>query len=247
MIDGSIVAFDGAWSDRRRAKECIVILVDCRPKKIVDFEIQQHAKHCCPGNYFGSPNGMEIAAFKSIALRWRSDSRVVSCVHDNDARASKVIRDLNWKISEFFDPNHVVKQFENRWSKLPTNLLRGFHAKLLHWFRYLIRSDYPPEERQHYWLNSVEHFKGNHEGCPREHLERDDTVKILTLEAEDQLIHVLQETVELVIRTRHDLDTQLCESFNSVKAKFAEKDISWRISWPIRVMCAILHMNSETN
>jgi hypothetical protein len=130
---------------------------------------------------------------------------------------------------------------------LPTNLLWGLHAKLLHWFRDLIRSDYPPEERQHHWLNSVGHFKGNHEGCRREHLEGHATVKILTLEAEDQLIHVLQETVELVIRTRHDLDTQLCESFNSVKAKFAEKDISWRISWPIRVMCAILHMNSETN
>jgi hypothetical protein len=39
MLPGSIVAFDGSWSHPPGAKECIVVFVDCRTKKIVDFEI----------------------------------------------------------------------------------------------------------------------------------------------------------------------------------------------------------------
>jgi hypothetical protein len=40
MAYESVVAFDGAWSHRRYAKECIVILIDCGQNRIVDFEIK---------------------------------------------------------------------------------------------------------------------------------------------------------------------------------------------------------------
>jgi hypothetical protein len=62
-----------------------------------------------------------------------------------------------------------------------------------------------------------------------------------------ELTAILQETIGLLSRARHGFDQQMCESFNALKAKFASKDISWGVSWPIRVMCAILQMNSETD
>jgi hypothetical protein len=62
--------------------------------------------------------------------------------------------------------------------------------------------------------------------------------------AQNQLRDFLVHTVELLRHTRNNLTTQLCESFNSVKAVYANKTISWRVSWPILIMCAILQLNS---
>jgi hypothetical protein len=64
---------------------------------------------------------------------------------------------------------------------------------------------------------------------------------------EEELTAFLKETVELFDRCRNGFDTQMCESFNAVKPKFATKETSWRLSWPARVMCAVLQMNSEEN
>lgn len=248
MTEGAVVGFDGAWSHWRRAKECVVILIDCKTKKIVDFEIVTKAKHDCPGNYVGSPNGMELAGLKKIIERWKFDERVVGCVHDNDSKATKAIQDAQWRIDQFFDPNHVVKQFERRWASCPTKHLRNIRSKLLLWFKHLIRSDFTFQQKEFYWMNSLEHFKGNHRDCPREHPVVGKTRALIrTEEAEGELMFFLRETAELVNRTRSPFNTQMNESFNAVKAKFASKQTSWKVSWPIRIMCAILQMNSTVN
>jgi hypothetical protein len=57
----------------------------------------------------------------------------------------------------------------------------------------------------------------------------------------------LQKTVKYVIRCRTPFDQQMCESFNSVKAQFASKSISWKVSWAARVMCAVMQMNCGGN
>jgi hypothetical protein len=44
MLPGSIIVFDGSWSDHRGAEECILVFVDCRRNKIVDFENIQKSK-----------------------------------------------------------------------------------------------------------------------------------------------------------------------------------------------------------
>jgi hypothetical protein len=140
----------------------------------------------------------------------------------------------------------VSKQFETVWKRCPHKHLRGIHDRLLIWFKFLIQSDYSTAEREQYWMNSVDHFKGNHTGCPRRHLAPDTHPPIHSEDSVQELTVILGETIALLSRAQHGFDQQMCESFNAIKAKFASKDISWGVSWEIRVMCAILQMNSET-
>jgi hypothetical protein len=247
MAYESVVAFDGAWSHRRCAKECIVILIDCGQKRIVDFEIVLKSKPGVVGGYDGSSNGMELFGVQKIIQRWKGDPKVRGCVHDNDSKATKAIADADWHIEQMYDPNHIVKQFERRWNSCNTRLLRGLHAKLLMWFRYLIRSDFTVQEKRCYWMNSLEHFKGNHAKCPRQHPAGDPLPQLAGQEGQRQLREVLTQTVELLSRARTGFDTQLNESCNSLKAKFADKNTSWRCSWSSRVMCALMQVNSVDN
>jgi hypothetical protein len=248
MAEGAVVAFDGAWSHRRCAKECVVILIDCGQKRIVDFQIVTKSKCGVAGNFRGSSNGMELAGLRKIIERWKDNTKVRGCVHDNDSKATQAIKEAGWEIEQMYDPNHVVKQFERRWNSCDTRSLRGLHAKLLMWFRYLIRSDFSVEEKQGYWMNSLEHFKGDHTKCPRQHPTGDHSHPITTHSAaESQLREVLDRTVELLARARTGFDTQLNESCNSLKAKFANKDTSWKCSWSSRVLCALMQVNSVEN
>jgi hypothetical protein len=245
MTDPSVVAFDGSWSHRRGAKECVVVLIDCRTKRIVDFEIVLKTKAGVMGNWDGSSNGMELQGLKELIKRWKDDPNVKGVVHDNDSKATKAIRDSGWKVDQYYDPNHVCKAFKRKWDTLPHRALTGIGTKLLRWFQYLIRSDFTPEERAEYWLNVVEHFKGNHEHCPFEHPTLTAWRGITDANAEAELMAFLEATVDLVCRTRSPFDSQMCESFNAVKAKFASKTISWKVSWPARVMCAVMQVNSD--
>jgi hypothetical protein len=245
MTDGSVVAFDGSWSHRRGAKECVVVLVDSRTRRIVDFEIVTKANGFVPGNYDGSSNGMEIAGLKVIIERWKKDTRVIGCVHDNDSKATKAIRDAGWNIEQYYDPNHVSKSFKRTWDNTGHDLLKGIGAKLLRWFQYLIRSNFSPEERTRHWMNVLEHFKGNHTNCPFDHPTGGHWPGMANPAAAAQLKAFLKTTLSLVTRTYNRFDSQMCESFNAVKLKFASKKISWKVSWPIRVMCAVMQANSD--
>jgi hypothetical protein len=247
MDDETIVAFDGAWSHRRNAKECIVILIDCNHKRIIDFEIVTKSKCGNQGNWDGSSNGMELRGVELLIERWKTKGKIKGVVHDNDSKATLAIERSGWEVDQWYDPNHVVKQFETRWKSARTNFLRGIHAKLLLWFKYLIRSDFTNEEKKQYWMNSLEHFKGNHKGCPREHPGGDHFAAIKNPNAEAQLRAILADTKELLGRARTGFDTQLCESCNSLKTKFANKDTSWKCSWGPRVMCALMQVNSLDN
>jgi hypothetical protein len=247
MTKDTIITFDGAWSHRRRAKECVVTIIDTKQKKVVDYEVVTKTKCGTPGDWEGSANGMEIEALRRMLPRWVGNENVCGVVHDNDAKASQLIHDLDWDVEEYFDPNHVCKQFERRWNSHPHSHLRGVHAKLLAWFRYLIHCDCSVARKQTCWMNSLEHFKGNHAHCPREHPDSASGRLVKTQAAADELEQILQDTVELPGRALPGLNTQLCESFNSLKAKFATKDTSWRVSWPSRIDCAVLQMNCETD
>jgi hypothetical protein len=251
MANQSVISFDGSWSHRRHAKEHIVIVIDCMQKKIVDFEIKLKAKGKVPGNYRGSPNGMEMAALNDIIRRWTRHEwyrRLAGCVHDNDSKATNAVEAAHWpNVKQYYDLNHVSKQFETVWKRCPHTHLRGIHDRLLIWFQFLIQSDYSAAERERYWMNSLEHFQGNHAGCPRRHLAPDTHPPIHSADSLQELTAILEQTIGLLSRARHGFDQQMCESFNAVKAKFASKDISWGVTWAIRVMCAILQMNSETD
>jgi hypothetical protein len=245
MTPGSILSFDGSWSHRRGAKECVVVLIDTRIKKIVDFEILQKSKGKMPGNYTGSSNGMEVEALRRLILRWRTNPLVVGCVHDSDSKASKAIRDARWQIDQFYDPNHISKSFDRKWAKIPHAHLRGLQMKVRKWFSFLVRSDFSAQNKVAFWLNTVEHFLGNHEGCPHHKVNAQKRPPLADNQrGQEELRGFLERTTNLVMKCGHGLNTQMCESFNSVKARYADKTTSWKVSWNARTMCAILQMNN---
>jgi hypothetical protein len=106
MMPEAVCSFDGSWSHSRNAKECIVVLIDCFQKKIVDFQIMHIAKNGMEGNHDGSPNGMEVAALRLLIARWKDTGRIKGVVRDNDSKARQAIKEENWEVDEWFDPNH---------------------------------------------------------------------------------------------------------------------------------------------
>lgn len=201
MSSGTIISFDGSWSHRRNAKECVVVVIDCLSKKVVDYEILFRAKRGLAGNYQGSANGMEVAALRILLGRWANDPKVIGYVHDNDGASAKAIRDAEWNIPEYLDPNHMAKQFDRKWQKLRPTHLRGFQNKVKMWFNYLIRSDYTMNERETYWMNTVEHFLGNHAQCPGYHPDLKLRQSLVGNQAGvNELKVILEKTLKLIQR-----------------------------------------------
>jgi hypothetical protein len=245
MTPGSILSFDGSWSHRRGANDWIVVFIDCRSQRIVDFEIVQRPKAWCSGNYQGSSNGMEVEGLRRLITRGKANPAVVGCVHDSDSKATKAIRDAGWDIEQYYDPNHISKCFDRKWAKVPHNHLRGLAVKIRRWFNFLGQSDFSPQEKLEFWMNTVQHFTGDHTRCPPHKMKARAKAPLANKpEAREELQKFLEASRKLITRCRSGLNTQLCEAFNSVKARYADKSTSWKISWQARTMCAIMQMNN---
>jgi hypothetical protein len=155
-----------AEAQKNKKEECVVVFVDMRLNKIVDFEIIRKTNGKCYGDYSGSSNGMEVEALRRLILRWKNNANVTGYVHDSDSMASKAIREAEWRIDEFFDPNHISKSFDRKWAKSEHAHLRGLQMKIRKWFNFLIRSDFSAEDKLRFWMNTTQHFLGNHAACP---------------------------------------------------------------------------------
>jgi hypothetical protein len=102
-----------------------------------------------------------------------------------------------------------------------------------------------PEQREAHPLNTLEHFCDNHANCPVDH----PNLKLRVFLAgyptgQEELRAFLAQTAKLIRQTRKDLSAQLCEFFNAVKAHFANKTYSWKFSWPVRAMGAVVQLNT---
>jgi hypothetical protein len=168
MEPGTVIVMDGSWSQRRNALHCLVDFTDVIRGKIVDFEILQRGQGFLFGDYFGPSNGMEVEGVRRIIQRWENsfqeaNEKVVSYVHDRDAKTRKLIREL-WNKPELLDPNHVTKGFDRKLGSEPS--LRGLKSKLRRWFVFLLKLEQTCEEKQRLWCNSSQHYQGVHDGCP---------------------------------------------------------------------------------
>jgi hypothetical protein len=243
MKNDTIISFDGSWSHRRNAKECVVVVIDTTTKRIIDYEtVEKQKKHSC-GTWEGSSNGMEVAALRLIIERLRFDQRIVGYVHDSDSKASAAIRAAGWGIEELLDPNHISKSFDRKWQKAPKSHLNGLGLKIKRWFTRLIHSDYSDEQKILFWRNMGNHFQGDHRDCPEGHAGLAGHAQMQDPDAIRQLGDFTEATLKLITRTRNGFDSQMCESFNAVKARYASKTFSLKISWRARIACAILQVN----
>jgi hypothetical protein len=235
----AIISMDGSWSQRRNAPHCVVDFIDAQTGKIVDFEIIEKPFGFFHGNYTGPSNGMEVEGIHRLIPRWKDDSRVVAFCHDRDAKTAKVIRE-KWGIDELLDKNHVTKSFDRRIQK--TSLMDGLKIKLRKFFKVVLKLDESIDQKQAHWENAVQHYQGNHEHCLPHRADKKHKI-IRDPHAIDALRQFLADTKDLIAKVRPGVSTQMCESFHSIKAKLASKDISWTSSWKARVASAILDVN----
>lgn len=126
-------------------------------------------------NYSGPSNQMEIECVKPIVERLKTNSKIIGYVHDQDAKLTNYMKEI-WKIQEFIDPNHANKSFTNRFESykkgniknVKKGLLSGVQKSLSKFRHILINSTLDSEQKVSFWLNSVEHYKGNHTLCIHE-------------------------------------------------------------------------------
>jgi len=117
MKTGSPICFEGSWSHRRGARECLVTFIDQNSKKIVDFEVFMKGKPEIELYYDGPSNGMEVEGIRRMIHRWMHDTKVTSYVHDKCSKTRKAIRDCGWNITEFIDPNHLRRSLKTSFKK----------------------------------------------------------------------------------------------------------------------------------
>jgi hypothetical protein len=83
---GTVIAFDGSWSHRRQADQHLGAFIALTPDrnheaygKVVDFVLLGR-RHCRqPGNYEGSPQGMETAGLAEMSGRWAGSGNCGVC------------------------------------------------------------------------------------------------------------------------------------------------------------------------
>lgn len=246
MEPGSTITMDGSWGHRRNSLQCILEFIDSRQRKIVDFAITEKDNHILKGDFVGSSNAMEIECLKKLIARWKNDPNVISYTHDNDGKTRVFLESSEWAITEILDTNHTIKSFSQKISDFDTKndkLLYGLHEKLHRFLKFLIHLEVSSEEKQRLWLNSSNHYSGDHSQC-LPHGDSYKWPKAGSPHAKEVLDEFLKKTLKILIKCDGNLSTQLNESYHSLKAKFASKELCWIDSWQSRIAAAILQFNN---
>jgi hypothetical protein len=103
-----------------------------------------------------SGNGMEVEGLKTMIPRWKRNSHVRAYRHDNHAKAQKAIFDASWIITEFIDPNDLMKSDDRKCKKMDTkSYINGVGIGVQKWFENLVSGDHDMEERPLLRLNSA--------------------------------------------------------------------------------------------
>lgn len=249
LKNGSTISFDGAWSHRRNANQCLVDIINPETRDVLDFEILEKSHGRFIGNYQGPSNMMEVEGIKRMIPRWKEDSRIYAYVHDKDSKSKKAIDASGWDIRELIDKNHLMKSWERKFKKYKKKAdakLKGLHDKLRRYFVYLINSDELAEDKLQLWLNATAHYSGNHEAC--KHSEECQSYTWADADIGNNsfiLDQFLLSSSKLLIKCDKSLSTQMCESLHAIKAHLASKMLNWGISWKYRIGASILTVNEE--
>ena len=257
--EDTVISLDGSWDHKRNGKFCIVEVFGTKNKKIIDYEvISKKTMKNSEANYSGPSNQMEIECVKPIVERLKTNSKIIGYVHDQDAKLTNYMEE-NWNIQEFIDPNHANKSFTNRFESykkgniknVKKGLLSGVQKSLSKFRHILINSTFDSEQKVSLWLNSVEHYKGNHTLCIHENYKnKKEELKDLprwSRKLNDEKLNALNiflnDTKKYIKNVNHNYNTQLNEGFHFLKTELASKSISWSKSYNARMAIAVLRFN----
>ena len=247
LPQGTVVSIDGSWDHRRNGANCSLCVIDQGSGKVVDLVNVSRKVDPASENYCPTPQSMEAKALGISLKKLMQLPQIVAYVHDNDAHASRLIRDSHWNVEEKLDPNHCAKSFERRLATF-----RGRHGKILDeieeslkkWFHALIRSPISPDEKAEMWHNCINHYKGDHTKCRHK---EDQVCQVWSYANSQEHVKLLEgflkATEKFVRKVDLAYSTQRNESFNLRKTRYAPKHVCWQWSYLARVMCAVLDVN----
>ena len=246
LPEETVVSIDGSWDHRRHGSNCVVSVIDQGSGKVVDLSWVSRKVDEGAQNFCANSTLMELGALKLSVEKLKDIPQITGYVHDNDARASKLIEQEGWDIEEKLDPNHSLKCFERQLAAFRRDhgkILGDIEDSLRRWYCALVKSDLSPDEREEQWMNCVEHFRGDHSKCRHEEKECQRWQHAGKPEQEEKLRKFLTNTVKFVRMVDREFSTQLNESFNREKSKWTPKEICWGPSYHARVCCPVLQHN----
>ena len=240
------ISFDGSWEHRRNASRCLFTVIQQGTGKVIDSVVISRKVAKDDPTFCSAPNMMESRGLALMINRLRDNENIVAYVHDNDAKARKMIQRSGWQIKEYLDPGHVFKAFERKLQKFNSKngrILKEIEGSLKKWLRTVVKSSKDADTKAEMWKNCVGHFIGDHQHCHHEPKE----CKLWSFHNNANAVKLLKEfleSTEFIVRTvSPEFSTQTNESLHLLKARYANKDIRWGPTWDARVMAAVLDRN----
>ena len=232
-----VPSFDGAYSHKRNAAECIMDMIHQTRKKIFALCIieKRNAKRK-DSDYADSSKSLEVTALKKLILDWKDFDLFDGYCHDLDSSARVLLEKMNLPLKEYFDHNHAVKHFDaifNSVTRSYPKALDGIKGKLKTHFSVCVHSKLSLEQRREKWEGCFNYFISDKSQWKKKNNQKSQkALHVLIQKAETLFVHILNTS-----------RTQLNESFHSAKCKFADKRLSLPTSWKARVQMAILEFN----
>lgn len=251
----SVVCADGRYPTRRNSSHCTLDIIDLKTGKVLALGIVDKQSSYHPDEKFtGSSNMMETAALQRAFQSFESFQNLTSIVIDGDNKNSKVIRDAAPDLQVLRDPNHMKQTFDkyitkeiNIWKVMipgVSDCFFGLQEKIKNWYETLILMEIPSEVKKEKWLNTVNHFLGDHSHCIphkpsnyvwNEGVQHPEAAKKLT-----QILNARSSDFDCVVP---GCSTQKNESFHQIQLTFGDKALRFPTSQSTRDYLAVLHQN----
>ena len=228
------VGIDGAWNAPKNARFCVVDLIDCDTRKIVDFQIVSSVNLQIDHPNFSyipvAPNLFEYFGVEAIAGRTALKEGTTIFAHDGDVKIKDLlINKKGLKLQEVLDANHKAKSLF--YSAAQQNSpLNGLYKVLRGNFLAVLKK-YPPHQRFDKFNERVHKYVNNH----WKNRNKETCMKAL----EEKIL----ETKEIYPKLNPSAHTNHNEAFHSLKNHFAPKSIEFKLSWCIRVVFALIEYN----
>ena len=246
LLPNTIVSFDGSWDHRRNGKRCLFSVMNAQTGAIIESVVLSKKPNSPSQILCEESNLMEAKGLEAAVETLRNIPEIVAYVHDNDAKARKIIRQAGWEIREFLDPGHCLKSFDRKlqnFEKKNDFILKGIEGNLRHWVWILISIPYSIEQKVQLWQNTVNHMCGDHSHCLPHPPMAVVWDKATTPGPPLLLKKFLDHTQFIIEKCCNGISTQANESFHRKKLKYATKDVRWGFTWEGRMMAAILSKN----
>jgi hypothetical protein len=239
------IGFDGAWNHNRRGSKLIGTLCNISKRSVVGYSIIEKRSRLSEP-FEGPSKQMEAKSFHELLTTLTYPAlKFAGLVTDGDVSIRKIIRNET-NIRHLLDIGHSVKSFIRYFhvtDKKNGGILGPFRDRLLVWFRHLVSQNLPLDEKKELWQNAVSHFRGDHSRCrhsasTKGRVIRDDETVLI-----EAMTTFLSSTTKYFELLEPNVRTQVNESLNAKRTRFASKNFAWGDSWVARMALAVMHFN----